>query len=152
MKSWAFAAIFISVGALAACDDSGTGGSGNSGGGGGSGGTGGGATTTTTTSVTTGGPMVCDTGDPSGASCGDTASGCVACALGGDCSDELATCQADQTCVDFANCIDPCMDQTCFDDCTTQFPAGADIYNNILLCVFCDQCFVDCDGASAGCM
>ena len=160
MKSWAFAAMFICVGALAACDDDGTGGSGGAGGG--DGGAGGSTTTNPMTTTTTtasgntggggggGGSDVFDTGNP--ADCGDQTSGCIGCALNGNCSDELATCMGNQDCQDFAVCFQGCADQACADQCIMDHPEGAGLYNEILNCVVCVECPIACDGPGSGCM
>jgi len=142
MKSWAFAAIFVSVAAVAACDSSGTGGSGGSGG-----------TTSTSSSVSSSVSAssstapVCD----ELAVCGDSMSGCLGCAVMGDCADEADLCAADQECVDFITCIDPCLDQACFDACSAMYPTGFTLYNDLVFCAVCEQCPVSCDGPGSGC-
>jgi hypothetical protein len=53
--------------------------------------------------------------------------------------------------VDFVSCIDPCFDQACFDACLMQYPSGASLYNDIVTCAICDECYNDCDGPGSGC-
>lgn len=166
MKSWTLAAVMVSVAALAACSTS----SSSGGGDGGSGGSGGsttsttdaattssdaattGTTTTTSTTATTTATSTssgagCDDSD----NCGDSTMGCIACALEGNCASQYGDCAADQDCIDFSTCAGACADQACYDQCVTDHPTGADIYNTLLVCVLCDECYNDCDGASAGC-
>lgn len=97
-----------------------------------------------TTSTSTGGPSDCDgTGE-----CGDSFSGCVACALEGKCAIPLSDCQGSETCVGMASCMDPCgFDQACIDDCAAQFPEGALLYDALVNCVLCEQCPIDCGNA-----
>jgi hypothetical protein len=149
MKSWAFAAIFVSVAAAAACSDSGSGGSGGSGGE---------TSTSSSTGSSSSSSMMSSSASTAGACddlavCGDAAdpASCLGCALGGDCADELATCQGDQECIDFVTCIDPCADQACFDACVTMYPNGATLYNDLVFCAICEQCPISCDGPGSGC-
>ncbi len=166
-------AVFLGIAAVAAplaCSGTVTSPSGTSGGGdGGGSGTGGGTTNNTTASVTTSTTTTVTTStisayatgvtttssssgrcDNSG-DCGDSTTGCIACAISYKCSDAYDACALDQGCVDFANCAGACADQTCYDQCVTDNPEGADLYNALLSCIFCDECFNDCDGALNGC-
>jgi hypothetical protein len=69
--------------------------------------------------------------------CVDTANAC-----------EMACGAGDQACVDQCG-----MDfDTCGMACQTQNPQGAMLYNDLVLCVICDTCPVDCDGPGSGCM
>lgn len=95
------------------------------------------------TSTTTGGGGACDN---SGA-----CSTCANCAEQGACASEYNACASSQDCIDFANCVGNCSDQTCTDNCTASYPAGVDLYVNFAQCVVCGSCFNDCDGASGGC-
>lgn len=106
-------------------------------------------TTTATTSASTStssGPNCDDTGV-----CGDSTTGCILCALAGNCADEYDACAADQGCIEFSDCAGACADQACYDLCSTAYPTGADIYNALVACVVCDECYIDCDGAGSGC-
>jgi hypothetical protein len=80
-------------------------------------------------------------------------SGCIGCALAGNCSGQIATCQGDMDCVAFAQCIGMCAqgDQACFDACSKAHMGGASLYNDLLVCVICQECPVDCDGPGSGC-
>ena len=93
----------------------------------------------------------CDQGDASGAHCGDSVSGCLGCALGGHCADELALCQSTQDCVDYVTCVDPCANQACTDQCVADHPTGAALYNDLVSCAICQECPIDCDAAGSGC-
>lgn len=116
-------------------------------------------TSTTTTSITSttvstyAAPATTTSGtcDNSG-DCGDSTVGCIACAIAGACSDDYDACAADQGCIDYSTCAGSCADQACFEQCVADNPVGADIYNTLLVCVLCEQCYNDCDGASTGCM
>jgi hypothetical protein len=95
----------------------------------------------------------CDTGDPSGANCQDSASGCLACALAGSCSDEYDTCASNEDCIAFVTCIAPtACDQVCVDQCATDHPTGETLYNDLVYCAICEECPIDCDGAQSGCL
>ena len=83
--------------------------------------------------------------------CGDSSSGCLGCALAGNCVDEYDSCASTQDCIDFSDCASACSDQSCYDDCASAYSYGASIYNDLLVCVFCNECYSDCDGASSGC-
>jgi hypothetical protein len=146
MKSWALAAIWISVGVLPACGSSETGG--NGGGGGGSGGNGGATTTTTTTTSTSSGP-VCDS-NPEG--CGDRENtGCYKCAVDGACKSYVEACRSDDECIALITCLDPCGENpdsdACIADCRTQSPQGATVYDAAIKCITCDECPNDCNAA-----
>jgi hypothetical protein len=119
---------------------------------GGAGGAGGGGAVTTGAGGmgSTGAAM--DRCDASGV-CGDgTEPGtCITCALEGDCLDELEACQSVQDCYEYSMCINACVDQACYDICAMQFPLGADIYDDLVYCAVCEECYVSCDGAGSGC-
>jgi hypothetical protein len=104
-------------------------------------------TNTTTPTPTTTQPSSCD----NHGFCGDTESGCISCAVNDPCFPHLEACQTDQACIDYVTCVDPCPDQACADNCAENFPAGAQIYNDLVNCVICEQCYNDCDGAGSGC-
>ncbi len=91
-----------------------------------------------------GGGETCDEG-----SCED----CQQCALSDECADEYDDCSADTECVDFANCVGECgsTDQECFEACAASYPNGAAMYNELVICVICDECYDTCDGAGSGC-
>jgi hypothetical protein len=155
MKSWAFAAIFVSVAAMAgaACDGGSDTSSGSTTGGTGTG-TGSGTATGSPTGSPTGTPTgTADVCDAAGAICGDATdpTTCLGCAIEGDCKDEFDICTADQECIDYVNCLDPCMDQACADACDAMFPNGSAEYNDLAVCAVCEVCPVSCDAAMAGC-
>lgn len=76
---------------------------------------------------------------------------CQQCALSDECADEYDDCGADAECVEFANCAAECADQACFEACASAYPNGANMYNELVICVICDECYDTCDGAGAGC-
>jgi hypothetical protein len=91
-----------------------------------------------------GGGETCDEG-----SCED----CQQCALSDECADEYDDCSADNECIDFATCAGECgaTDQECFEECAASYPNGAAMYNELVICVICDECYDTCDGAGSGC-
>jgi hypothetical protein len=76
---------------------------------------------------------------------------CVNCAAEGLCTDELSTCALNQDCVDLVACLEPCMDQQCFDMCGMQFPNGILDYNSYVECLFCQECPTDCGTDPGAC-
>jgi hypothetical protein len=165
MKSWTLAAVMVSVAALAACTTSSSsgGGDGGSGGSGGSGatttasssdastGTTASATTATSATATTATSTSSGAGCDDTGVCGDSTMGCIACALEGNCAGQYGDCAADADCIAFSDCAGACADQACYDQCVTDHMTGADIYNTLLVCVICDECYNDCDGPGSGC-
>lgn len=143
--------------------DNGDGGSGGSGGGAAQGGaatTSGSPTTTTTTTTTTSNvtsPTSVTTGTGPGCDaegfCGDTENGCVSCAVGpgGPCENAYYGCIDTDICIAYADCASMCMDPQCAEKCAATYPEGAQLYNNLVVCVICDVCPVSCDGAISGC-
>jgi len=59
---------------------------------------------------------------------------CASCAVEGQCSGELATCQANAECIDLANCLSGCAngDQGCIDDCASYYSGGVENYIRLL--------------------
>lgn len=104
-------------------------------------------TSTYAAGITTSSSGSCDnSGD-----CGDSTTGCIVCSLGGNCSDVYEACVYEQDCVDYSGCINACGDQACKDQCAAAHPTGVDIYTTLLVCILCEECYNDCQGASAGC-
>jgi hypothetical protein len=115
------------------------------------------------TSTTTGGfPTATNTSSPSStgsgsSSCDDSGdcSTCATCSQTSYCASQYDTCNNDPTldCLFFQFCIQPCAstDQACFDDCASQYPDGAQEFNDYAVCVVCTACYDDCMGATAGC-
>ena len=101
------------------------------------------STSVTTSSVSTSsGPSGCDnTGE-----CGDSVSGCLGCALAGQCAGLQSECFNSDACLDFATCLDPCAQQgqACIDQCKASFPAGVSPYAAIFDCIRCEVCPIDC--------
>ncbi|AUX41415.1 uncharacterized protein SOCE26_028270 [Sorangium cellulosum] len=92
-------------------------------------------------------PPTCD---GSGA-CGDDRSGCLGCALVGNCEDELGACGDSEACVDFIDCYVVCGTDACRQDCATRNPAGAALYRELTTCMYCEECPIDCAGVGATC-
>lgn len=112
-----------------------------------------GPTTNVTSSVSTGPTPVCDgTGD-----CGDGATGCIGCSLdpnGGPCWPLYQECfQVSDDCMTYYDCVVSCegSDPACYDKCAEVFPDGAQLYSQLVICVYCDACYSDCDGPGIGC-
>jgi len=161
MKSWALAAIFVSVAALAACgksdggDDDGDGGSG----GGTTTDTGTGTNTGTATGTGTNTGTGTGTGTATGAcaaedtvdNCGSPQMGCTQCAIGGPCETEFTAFAGMPNAQALVDCYDPCMDEACYNACDAMYPDEAPAYNALAACVICDACYTACDGESAGC-
>lgn len=102
---------------------------------------------TSATVSTSTGPMACDgSGD-----CGDSMFGCIGCALSRGCADEYDACATDADCVAYAECTAACPDPACVDQCAVDHPGGAMLYDALAQCVYCDECYVDCDGPAQGC-
>ena len=117
-----------------------------------------GSPTGTPSGSPTGNPTGTPSGSPTGTQTGTTTcddqgdcGACQNCALEGLCSSYMEACQASADCQSFFECVNSCTDQTCFDACVAQYPTGASMYDDLALCVFCDACYNDCDGASIGC-
>jgi hypothetical protein len=73
--------------------------------------------------------------------------------LNGVCAGVLNACLNNPQCLDYADCINACSsgDQACLDLCAMQLPGGAGIYNALIGCAICNECYVSCDGPSWGC-
>jgi hypothetical protein len=93
---------------------------------------------------------VCDTGfcgKPGPTNC-NTGASCQACVDGAcshaTCADQHATCDAEPDCPALMSCLEACNGNgTCIDECITQFEAGIDAADDLLVCL----CAVDvCDG------
>lgn len=94
-----------------------------------------------TFSSTTGGGT-CD----SSANCGT----CGNCALVGACQSAMNACQSNQNCTALLGCLQGCMDQTCANNCATQYPGGQQLYMAMIKCVVCQECPTSCMGSSPG--
>lgn len=63
---------------------------------------------------------------------------------GGECSDELDACLADQPCEGLVMCLQECTSQACVNDCAADHPGGVAGYNAIIDCAYCDACATAC--------
>ena len=88
-----------------------------------------------------------DSGTCDEGSCED----CQECAFSDACAGAYDTCVGNQDCVDFANCASEATDQAAYEACIEAYPTGAQLYNDLVICVICEECYVTCDGAAAGC-
>jgi hypothetical protein len=116
--------------------------------------TGSSSTAQATTGVTAGpGPASSSTG--SGGVCDGTGDCqlCGNCAISGQCSPQMNTCQSTQDCFDFMDCMQVCQpnDDVCLSGCANQHATGYKLYTELMVCVVCDSCYGDCDGASSPC-
>jgi hypothetical protein len=85
--------------------------------------------------------------------CDFTPGGCGDCAVnGGVCSTQYANCVNNPDCINYNNCAANCPagDQVCLDNCATSFPTGAQIFDQLALCIICDACFISC-GSDPAC-
>lgn len=101
--------------------------------------------TSATSSAT--GPSQCD----GSGNCGDGGAGCIGCAITVTCAGIYDACVQSQECIAYSDCAGQCPDPQCLDKCGMSFPEGAGLYDALVVCVICDACYFDCDGASAGC-
>jgi hypothetical protein len=105
--------------------------------------------TTSSVSVVSGSTssgMTCDMG-----SC-DT---CVECSINTTCSGAYNACFNNPECSAFVMCVEGCQNQgnpdACYQQCFEEYPAGAQLYQEAVFCVICNDCYQSCDGQSAGC-
>jgi hypothetical protein len=91
----------------------------------------------------------------------DPTNDCASCAFAGNCADKVSACGMNPDCCDanpcsansFVGCITACMqgDTACEMKCQTDHPTGAMLYNDLVVCVICQECPMDCNAAMAGC-
>ena len=67
------------------------------------------------------------------------------------CSQELATCNAQNACVALKSCVDLCPNKACATQCETTHAGGLTNYRAYMSCVVCDQCPIHCDAKGYGC-
>lgn len=91
-----------------------------------------------------------DTGDNGGNTSGNTGgntggdNSCKTC-MQTKCSSQLNQCAANPECVALIQCIDPCNDDACVQNCAQQHPNGVSDVNNIVQCVQ-TNCSAECGG------
>jgi hypothetical protein len=75
---------------------------------------------------------------------------CQTCAFDSLCMTQYADCQAEPQCIALDECVSACRegDDACVQACVDANPNGADPLLALLECIFCDACYVTCDGAS----
>lgn len=93
------------------------------------------------TSSGSGGPVCDNSGD-----CGT----CVTCAWSSTCAAYANACSANPECVAIVNCYQTCMGE-CTVQCWVPHPNGQTDYLAMAICIYCDNCFNDCDSGSFGC-
>ncbi len=76
---------------------------------------------------------------------------CQECAIAGPCSAVWNKCMSNPQCSGFIECLQNCNDDACWDQCQQDYPGGLEDYTNAAMCILCDECYVDCDGAEIGC-
>ena len=99
-----------------------------------------------TTGVTTGGQF-CEFGEPS-PDCDD----CIQNTITGACEPLFNDCFSNPDCEQYGTCIGECQENLgCCESCSDAFPPDAvATYNNLLACVFCDACSLECAGVLPG--
>lgn len=107
------------------------------------------STTSITTTTTATGPSTCD----NSGNCGDIQSGCVGCAVAGNCAQAYTDCTDTSECIDYVNCVSNCPnpDAMCQQACQMQYPMGESLYTALVVCVICVECPNDCQAANSGC-
>jgi len=78
---------------------------------------------------------------------------CVACAEGGVCSSQQLACESNPSCATLRKCVEGCPsgDQNCVQTCIDGHQQGVDALNALYKCLFCQECFTICGGASLHC-
>jgi hypothetical protein len=90
------------------------------------------------------GISTCDTGmigDPQSQLCND----CVNCAEQSLCASETQACGNNMECTEFINCVQNCQTQQCTQQCASQFPSGAMLYQAFVTCLLCSACPANCN-------
>jgi hypothetical protein len=75
---------------------------------------------------------------------------CTNCAVTADCSTEMNACSNDTDCMDLIDCLQPCVDDICADNCFNAHPTGANLYMTLTECAFCDACPTTCATENQG--
>ncbi|NUO47732.1 MAG: hypothetical protein HOV80_02625 [Polyangiaceae bacterium] len=109
---------------------------------------------TSSSSVTTGstsqvGPTATTTTGPTGCDAEATCNDCQACSFGADCATQYDACGNNPECFALNDCLNLCQDQACIDQCVTDHAAGVDDLLGLIDCIYCDACYVTCDGAAS---
>ena len=92
-------------------------------------------------SSSSGGPVCDNQGD-----CG----ACTSCAWYGPCDAYAEDCLGNAECVAIIECYQSC-NFDCNNTCWDPHPQGHADYLAVSICIYCDNCFVDCDSATFGC-
>jgi len=78
---------------------------------------------------------------------------CQTCAFDLDCICQHNDCEAEPECLALNDCANACAanDQACVDACVDANPNGVNPLLALIDCIYCDACYVTCDGANAEC-
>jgi len=107
-------------------------------------------TTTSTTSSTTSTTSATTTTSSDGCDNRGSCDACANCAITVDCSAQWDGCMANTDCSAFMDCLSGCADDTCANDCATTYPAGMDLYMQMVTCAMCQACPNDCQSEGQG--
>jgi hypothetical protein len=66
------------------------------------------------------------------------------CSTSSTCAAPANNCLSNQDCVDFLDCIQLCMDESCTNTCVSTHPTGSNLYFLLMDCAMCTACPVDC--------
>lgn len=102
-----------------------------------------GTTTSGSASSSSGGGDVCD----NQGACFD----CVTCAMEGPCEVYVAKCDGNSECVAILDCYETCNSPDCTTECWIPHPAGQADLMQRNICLYCDNCFNDCNASNVGC-
>jgi hypothetical protein len=80
---------------------------------------------------------------------------CIDCSIATECAAEYNGCVNDMECFAFNQCIQDCQNfpdpDACINECVETYPGGYQLYLEAVMCIYCNSCFVSCDGQSIGC-
>lgn len=66
---------------------------------------------------------------------------CANCSFEGSCNGVVSDCFSSPACSAFSDCLQPCSaTEECFDQCIAMNPDGWELYQDLLVCVFCNAC------------
>ncbi|MBI4956345.1 MAG: hypothetical protein HY908_30290 [Myxococcales bacterium] len=111
------------------------------------------STTSTTWSTSTGTTTGTTTWPPPGCDFQGDCGACTSCAWYGPCGAYADACLANPECNAILECYPACPpnDDACYQACWWDHPEGHTDYNKVAICIYCDECFYDCNGPSLGC-
>jgi len=74
----------------------------------------------------------------------------VSCAWSGPCGAYAKACLNNPECVAIMTCYETC-DKDCLVNCWLPHPKGQADHNAVSICIYCDNCFNDCNSSQYGC-